>query len=244
MPPITEPFEEHTDRYEQWFDRYEWVYRAELDALDRLIEPERTTPSESTPSVRRGEDTTDSRAGIELEPDTRIRNSLEVGVGSGRFAAPLGIEYGLDPAPAMLRRARERGIESITGVAEQLPVESDTVDLVLLVTTVCFVDDLETTFEEARRVLTPGGTIVLGYVDRNSPVGRQYLEMQDENPFYTDATFVSTEEIRDLLTATGFRNLETVQTIFDRIEAIGPDEPVRNGDGEGSFIGLKATASD
>lgn len=33
---------------------------------------------------------------------------LEVGVGTGRFAAPLGIQIGLDPAAAMLARARKR----------------------------------------------------------------------------------------------------------------------------------------
>lgn len=217
MPPITEPFETQTDRYEEWFERYESVYRAELAALERLL----------------GDDD-------QVDGEIDVEASIEIGVGTGRFAAPLGIGYGVDPSPEMLRHARERGIEPIVGVAEALPVVENSVDVALLVTTVCFVDDLAKTFAEARRVLRPGGRIVLGYVDRESPVGRQYLELQDENPFYRDATFVSTEELRESLTATGFRDFRFVQTVFDRIEAVGPDEPVREGYGEGSFIGLSA----
>jgi len=45
-------------------------------------------------------------------PDSR---AVEVGVGSGRFAAPLGITLGLEPSPALARMARGRGIEVIRG---------------------------------------------------------------------------------------------------------------------------------
>lgn len=34
---------------------------------------------------------------------------LEIDVGSGRFAAPLGVHVGIDPSPAMLARAAARG---------------------------------------------------------------------------------------------------------------------------------------
>jgi ubiquinone/menaquinone biosynthesis C-methylase UbiE len=36
--------------------------------------------------------------------------SLEVGVGSGRFAQALGIQYGLDPSMELLKFARQRDI--------------------------------------------------------------------------------------------------------------------------------------
>lgn len=35
--------------------------------------------------------------------------ALEIGVGSGRFAAPLGVRVGVDPSAAMLEHARARG---------------------------------------------------------------------------------------------------------------------------------------
>lgn len=46
---------------------------------------------------------------------------LEIGVGTGRFAAPLGVAFGLDPAAEMLGYARERGIGVVRAVAEALP---------------------------------------------------------------------------------------------------------------------------
>ena len=47
---------------------------------------------------------------------------LEVGVGSGRFAAALGIDVGLDPAEAPPRLARARGVRVLRGVGQPAPV--------------------------------------------------------------------------------------------------------------------------
>ncbi len=47
---------------------------------------------------------------------------LEIGVGTGRFAGPLGIKIGVEPAWAMAEIARTRGIQVIRGDAEALPV--------------------------------------------------------------------------------------------------------------------------
>jgi hypothetical protein len=48
-------------------------------------------------------------------------NGLEIGVGTGRFAAPLGVACGVDPAVPALAYARERGVHVACGVAEALP---------------------------------------------------------------------------------------------------------------------------
>lgn len=174
-----------------------------------------------------------------LLPPTEL--GLEIGVGSGRFAGPLGIQVGLDPAGAMLELASRRGITVVRGVAEALPFRSGTFDTALIVTTICFVDDVERTIAEARRVLEPGGTLVLGYVDRDSPLGRRYRERQDDNPFYLDATFVSTDELVAGLEAEGFDDVAFVQTIFRPPAAIDEPEPVEAGYGDGSFVALRAT---
>ncbi|MEF8774237.1 MAG: class I SAM-dependent methyltransferase [Halobacteriales archaeon] len=207
--PKSAPFEEHTDRYDAWFDHFEPVYRSELDALERLV-PE---------------------AGL----------GVELGVGSGQFAEPLGIEVGVDPAKAMLERARARDIDVVRGVAEELPFADGAFDTALMVTTVCFVDDITRSLREARRVLAPDGALVMGYIDRESPVGRIYQENKDENPFYRDATFVSTDELVDQLEAAGFEEFEFVQTVFEWIEEIDEPEPVEDGYGDGSFVGIRAT---
>lgn len=46
---------------------------------------------------------------------------LEVGVGSGKFAAPLGIRTGVEPSAQMAAKAEQLGIRVVLGVAENLP---------------------------------------------------------------------------------------------------------------------------
>lgn len=166
---------------------------------------------------------------------------LEIGVGTGRFGAPLGMDVGLDPAPNMLAHARERGIDVVSGVAEVLPFPDRTFDTALVVTTICFVDDLARTFTEANRVLASDGRLLVGYIDRESPLGRQYQATKDENPFYRDATFVSTEEVFDALEVAGFTDRTVSQTLFRGLGELDAPEPAEDGYGEGSFVAIRAT---
>ena len=54
--------------------------------------------------------------------------SLEVGVGSGRFSQALGIQYGVDPAPRLLKLSKDRGIVPIQAKAEDLPFKKDSLN--------------------------------------------------------------------------------------------------------------------
>ncbi len=89
---------------------------------------------------------------------------LEVGVGSGRFAAELGVDAGIDPAHQPLLLARGRGILVARGVGEQLPIRDSSVGAVLLVVTLCFVQDPAAVLREVRRVLSADGGVVIGTV--------------------------------------------------------------------------------
>ncbi len=164
----------------------------------------------------------------------------EIGVGTGRFAGPLGIKLGVEPSKAMAEIARKRGIEVIEGVAESLPFPDESLDYLLIVTTICFVDDPEKALREAYRVLKPGGALIIGFVDRNSLIGKYYEEHRDESVFYRDARFFSTEELLELLKKVGFRKFEIVQTLFHRLDEIEEVESVKAGYGEGSFVVIKA----
>lgn len=168
-------------------------------------------------------------------------SELEIGVGSGRFAAALGFAVGLDPAEAMFERARERDLEVVRGVAEHLPFRDGRFDTALIVTTICSVDDVPRTLAEAERILTPSGRLVVGYIDENSPLGQTYVEKKAENPVYRDATFVTTDELVDALEAAGFTDFEFVQTIFGTLEEVDESEPIESGHGDGSFVGIEAT---
>ncbi|QSG10617.1 SAM-dependent methyltransferase [Halapricum desulfuricans] len=108
------------------------------------------------------------------------------------------------------------------------------------VTTICFVDDIPQTLAEAARVLEPDGELVLGFIDKHSPVGEIYQETKDRNPFYRDAVFVSTDELIEALEAAGFTDFEFVQTIYHWLDEIDGPEPIEPGYGDGSFVGIRA----
>ncbi len=163
---------------------------------------------------------------------------VEIGVGTGLFAGPLGIRTGVEPSPRMGARARSRNIRVVEGVAEDLPFPDDAFDFALMVTTICFLDDTRKGLEEARRVTRPGGRVIVGFVDRESPVGRLYLLHQEKNVFYRHATFYSVQEIRALMEAVGLGRIQATQTIFGPLEKVDEGEEVRDGSGEGSFVVL------
>jgi len=207
MPKI-EPFENHYEKYEEWFNKNEFAYQSELNAVKELL-----------PEKGKG---------------------IEIGVGSGRFAAPLGIKFGIDPSEKMLEIAKRRGIDVKIGVAENLPYENGSFDYALMVTTICFVDDIEQSFREAYRILKKGGVIVIGFVDKDSKIGKEYQKIKDKSLFYGPATFFSVEEVESYLKEVGFKNFDYRQTIFNTLNKIKSVEPVKNGYGEGSFIVIRA----
>ena len=162
---------------------------------------------------------------------------LEVGVGSGRFAAPLGIATGVEPSGKMAAIARSRGITVLKGVAEHLPVAGSCLDFVLLVTTICFVDDVDATLREALRVLKPEGAIIVGFVDRETELGRTYLRRKNQSRFYRPATFFSTPEVIDHLRRAGFGSFQVRQTLIP-----GNGQPaIENGFGKGAFVVIRGT---
>ena len=165
---------------------------------------------------------------------------IEIGVGTGRFALSLGITQGVEPSKVMADMARKRGIEVIEGVAESLPYEDNRFDFLLMVTTICFVDDPEQTFREGHRVLKPGGFLILGFIDRHSFLGQKYSEDKLNNVFYRDANFYSVAEVKRYLHRANFGHFEFRQTLFGPVEDIKEVEPVKEGYGEGSFVVLRA----
>jgi SAM-dependent methyltransferase len=167
---------------------------------------------------------------------------LEVGVGTGRFAGPLGVKFGIDPAGETLVYAQARGVKVVRAVAEALPFSGAAFDYAVVVTTICFVDDARAMLREIARVLRPGGKIIIGLIDRESPLGQDYVTHQAENIFYREATFYSAAEVEALLKETGFSQLVWVETLSTPLSQIHEIEPISAGTGQGAFLVVRAQA--
>ncbi len=168
------------------------------------------------------------------------KKGIEIGVGSGRFAAPLGIKIGVEPSNEMGKLAQKRGIEVINGMAESLPFDDSQFDFALMTTTICFVDDMVASFQEAYRVLKPGGFLIIGFIEKESPIGRLYQKHKGESMFYGIATFYTVDEVVSNLKKVGFKNFNFTQTIFHNLAEIRDIEPIKEGYGEGSFVVVRA----
>jgi len=164
-------------------------------------------------------------------------SGVEVGVGTGRFALPLGIRVGVEPADNMAQIAKERGIEVKKGVAECLPLSDSMFDYVLMVTAICFFDDIGKAFCEAYRVLKDGGFLVVAFINRESDLGKLYQIHKQDDAFYKDATFYSVPEVERLLTRAGFFDFSYKQTVYSTENVL---HETRDGYGDGSFVVVKA----
>src|SRR3972149_9833904 len=145
-------------------------------------------------------------------PDSGL--GVEVGAGSGRFSISFGITTGIEPSEEMARLAQSRGLFIIRALAEELPFADETIDYVLMVTVICFLTDLPTAIKEVRRVLKPAGRLIIGFIDRESHVGKRYESIKDSSRFYKGARFYAVPNVMDILKSSGFHDLQVCQTLF------------------------------
>ena len=163
---------------------------------------------------------------------------LEIGVGSGRFAAPLGITVGIDPSKKMVELARGRGVDARLGAGEEISFKDSTFDYVAIIVTLCFVQDPEKVIAESERALKPGGKIIIGIIDKESFLGAFY--QKKGSIFYGHARFFDIKEVMQMLEVEGFSKFSYYQTVFDYPDKLSAIEKPREGFGEGGFIVISA----
>lgn len=204
-------FDTHSKEYETWFDEHKAVYESELLVLSDQFK--------ALPENIKG---------------------IEVGLGTGRYARSLMIKEGIEPAESLRKIAERKGIEVMKGVAENLPYKDFHYDFVLFVT-ICHLDDAKLALKEAYRVLNQKGSIIIGFIDGNSPLAEKYYAKKKTSTFYKQANFYSVEKVEKLLKEVGFKNLIFTQTLFDDIDDIKEVQIPKEGHGEGSFVVVRAS---
>lgn len=204
------PFDTHVAAYEEWFDEYPFVFSSEVEALRQML------------------------------PEGENLHGIEVALGTGRFAEALGIKEGVEPSANMRARAIERGIEVVDAVAEKLPYGDLRFDFVLMSFCISYFSNLHVAFKEANRVLKQSGALVVGFIDRASPIGKYYEQHKPESTFYKLADFYNVDKVIFELNRAGFKHFQFCQTLFGELDDIKTFEPARAGYGEGSFVVIQA----
>jgi len=123
---------------------------------------------------------------------------LEIGSGTCFFSRLFGESIvGLDLSSEMCRFCKKvRGTECIHAIGEYLPVRSHSLDYVLIIVTLCFVDDVHRVLNECCRVLKKGGKVLICIVPRDSEAGRKYIEKSMRgHRFYKYAKFYTVNEV-------------------------------------------------
>lgn len=141
---------------------------------------------------------------------------LDVGVGSGLnlpFYGPQTRQiFGLDPSPQLLARARKRGREAsapltlIEGSAECIPLETASIDTMVMTWTGCSIPDIAAALREMRRVLKPTGNLL--FVEHGRAPEAGVARWQDRlNPLWRRIAGGCNlnRKIDDLLVTAGFR---------------------------------------
>ncbi len=168
--------------------------------------------------------------------------SLEIGVGSGRFAKILHTEIGNDPAFAALKIAGTRNILPCQAVGESLPYRSNSFARISIFFTLCFVQNPAKVLREAHRVLQNTGSLILGFIPSTSKWGADLQQKKESaHPFYEYANFFTVTDIETLLAEQGFSIRDSVSSLYQAPGEIQQMESPRSGiDKDAGFIVLRA----
>lgn len=147
---------------------------------------------------------------------------LEIGIGSGLNYPYYGPNarrvIGLEPSPALIAMARRRAAKSsvptvfLEASAEQIPLDTKSVDSVVMTWVGCSVPNVEAALREMRRVLRPGGRLL--FVEHGRSPDHNVERWQERlDPYWQRISGGChlNRRIVDLMPAAGFR-VEQLET--------------------------------
>lgn len=183
---VVKVFDSVVDYYDSWYEQPmgRYVLDAEAKALDALL----------------------PRRGL----------GLDVGCGTGVFPkalmeiAPTRRIICSDPSLGMLRRARQRGVDSAACVAGRPPFRR-VFDFVYAVTVIEFLSRPVEEMAALKQVLKGGAVAVFMTINRESSWGKLYRKLAEEGePVLSMARLYSIDEARELLTEAGYRVVDVL----------------------------------
>jgi ubiquinone/menaquinone biosynthesis C-methylase UbiE len=151
---------------------------------------------------------------VNLIPNERRLEILDVGCGNGLFTKPLVEKHhlcGLDFSEGMIEYACANGLDAQQGSAEELPHEDESFDTVLSIEMIQCVPDFTKAIGEMARVLKPGGKLVLQTLNRRSWL-RSFHSLVEKN--YRELHMFHSEELRDLAGAGGLAVKSVVYNFY------------------------------
>ncbi|ARN57297.1 class I SAM-dependent methyltransferase [Sedimentisphaera salicampi] len=199
---MKQPFDNFSKRYDEWFERTKGR---------RIFEAELKCLQYICPPVQ--------------------GRWIEAGVGTGRFAAGMGISEGIDPSSAMLEIAASRGIKTYQGYAEDMPFSVQEFDGIMLAFTLCFIESPKKALAECWRLIRPEGKLLIGIISSDNPWGRQYKKKKSEgHPIYKYASFLPLADTIELTKQARFELEKSACTLFWEPDEICEGEiEIRNG---------------
>ncbi|GAA0892799.1 class I SAM-dependent methyltransferase [Fulvivirga kasyanovii] len=162
---------------------------------------------------------------------------LDIGAGTGRFAAELGIQYGIEPSKNMAQIAKRRGIDISIGKAENMPYPDEAFDFAILIAVDHFILEPEKAYREIFRVLAKEGKLLVGTLHKDGEVAQKRMNMDDPGT-NKNVCFRTVEETVKQLKKAGFSGFKTCQTLL----TVHPDkaEKPTPGHDKGSFVVIEA----
>ncbi len=128
-------------------------------------------------------------AALEGTPGRRL---ADIGGGTGNYALALKQEgwapVVVDRSPEMLARAAAKGLETVQADAQRLPFDDGAFDAATMISMLHHVEDRPAALAEARRILRPGGRLVLMGFTREDSTTLWILDYFPSSRAWMDAT--------------------------------------------------------
>lgn len=143
---------------------------------------------------------------------------IEIGAGTGIFANNLKnddrIILSLDPSLEMIKKSKERGLYSILGLGNPIPIRKRVFDFSYMVTVLEFIPQPVSLLREIKEVSKPGAPFVVLFINSNSSWGDLYRKLGSKgDPVFKHAKLYKLSEVIDLLSSVNFKIIDSKGTL-------------------------------